>query len=36
VRLPLDVETPGVRFVPLEAWGGEQSHIMAFEVNQPK
>ena len=32
VKLPLQVEARGVRFVPLQAWGGEQMHVMAFEV----
>lgn len=32
VRLPLQTEAKAVRFVPLESWGGERVHIMAFEV----
>ncbi len=33
VRLPLEVETSAVRLVTLSAWGGGQSHVMAFEVS---
>lgn len=32
-RLPLDCEARAVRLVPLEAWGGELSHVMGFEVS---
>ncbi len=31
VRLPLDLEANALRLVLLEAWGGEQAHILAFE-----
>jgi hypothetical protein len=33
VKLPLQGEASAVRFVPLEAWGGEKVHVMAFEVD---
>lgn len=32
VRLPLQGEASAVRLVLLEAWGGEQGHVMAFDV----
>ncbi len=31
-RLPVQAEARAVRFVPLEAWGGAQAHLMGFEV----
>ena len=32
VRLPLDVETGALRFVPEATWGAGQAHLFAFEV----
>ncbi len=32
VRLSITGEAKAVRFVPLEAWGGDQVHVMGFEV----
>ncbi len=34
VRLPLEIGTRVVRLVLLEAWGGEQSHGLAFDVSK--
>ena len=32
VRVPVDVETDAVRFVPEATWGAPQSHLFAFDV----
>jgi hypothetical protein len=32
VRVPLEVETRAVRFVPLETWGAERAHVFSFDV----
>ncbi|MCD4825730.1 MAG: FAD-dependent oxidoreductase [Phycisphaerae bacterium] len=32
VRVPLNVKTSAIRFVPEETWGGEKAHIFAFDV----
>lgn len=32
VKIPLDVETPAIRFVPLASWGGESVHLFAWDV----
>jgi hypothetical protein len=32
VKVPLEVETTALRFVPGCAWGGERVHLMAFDV----
>jgi len=32
VRVPVDVRTSAIRFVPEEAWGAEQAHVFAFDV----
>ncbi|NLC58807.1 MAG: FAD-dependent oxidoreductase [Armatimonadetes bacterium] len=32
VRLPLDVQTTALRFVPEQTWGAEQAHLFAWDV----
>lgn len=32
VRVPLDVTTTAIRFVPLACWGTEQAHVFAWDV----
>lgn len=32
VKVPLDVETKAIRFVPLSSWGSDRVHLMAFDV----
>ncbi|MBM4079269.1 MAG: FAD-dependent oxidoreductase [Planctomycetes bacterium] len=32
LRVPLDVETAAIRFVPLSTWGAERAHVFAWEV----
>ncbi len=32
VKVPLDLETRAIRFVPLASWGGERIHLMAFDL----
>jgi hypothetical protein len=32
VKIPLNVVTEGIRFVPRTSWGGERVHVFAFDV----
>jgi hypothetical protein len=32
VKLPLEVETAGLRFIPRASWGGEQVHLFGFDA----
>ena len=32
VKVPLDVTTRGIRFVPRASWGAEQVHVFAFDI----
>ena len=32
VKIPLQLETTAVRFIPLATWGGKRAHLMAFDV----
>ena len=32
VKVPLDLETSAIRFVPLSSWGSDRVHLMAFDV----